>query len=99
MFGFRGDKVSAHVFCLFGVWLWLGIRSLCNLCRNAFRPGTRCLLNSFSLMPQRKETSCKNQSYKGLDFMHLRATMNEISCHCEQCLDTVHSVLFESDCM
>lgn len=24
--------------------------------------------------------------------------MNEISCHCEQCFDTVHGTLFESDC-
>lgn len=43
------------------------------------------------------KTTCKNA--KGLDFMDLRSTMNEINCHREQCLDTLHSVLFESDCM
>lgn len=31
--------------------------------------------------------------------MYLRDSMNEINCDCEQCLDTVHSELFESDCM
>lgn len=30
--------------------------------------------------------------------MHLIVTMNEITCHCEQYLDTVYSDLFESNC-
>lgn len=25
--------------------------------------------------------------------------MNEINCDCEQCLDSVHGLLFECDCM
>lgn len=49
-----------------------------------------------SLKPEKQERFLLKTA---TDFTYLWFKLNEISCHCEQCLNTVHSALFGSDCM
>lgn len=55
-------------------------------------------------MPERRFLSRNPDKPEGflvenLDLTYRSLELKEISCHCEQCFDIVHSTLFGSDCM